>query len=108
MDEIHLGMVETCDQLLRLLTGRRAFEVGAEQQEAALEALDLLASLEGWLKSSAGQELPVLPDAALEQLRHRALVLKHVAPVLALLVAQGFLKEKQPQGAAVGFGMMCR
>ena len=104
MEEIHLEMVETRDQLLRLLTGRRALEGGPEQQEAALEALDLLARLEGWLKSCAGQVLPVAPAVAFEQLRHRALVLKHVAPVLALLVAQGFIKGQQPQGAAVGLG----
>lgn len=89
MDEIHLSMVAICDRLLLLMTGKTPLE--GIDQEAALEAIELLMKLEGWLKNDASATLSPLVEEALTQITHRVHVLQHVQPVTDLLTAQGWL-----------------
>lgn len=90
MDTVITTMIATCDRLLMLLTGRTATS-NATEQEAALEAIELLGRVESFLLTSASAGLPPLEDAALETLKHRTKVLEHVSDVLTVLKQQGLL-----------------
>lgn len=92
MHAIHTEMVAVCDRLLTLLTGRDPLQ--GIDQDAALDAIELLIQLEGWLKSNAASPLPPLEEEALAALTHRVQVLEHVQPVIELLTARGWLPAK--------------
>jgi len=89
MDKLHTTMVDTCDRLLSLLTGPEAV-ADPMAAEAALEAIELLQVLEGYLKGTADR-LPI--DAALfRPSRHQAEVSNHVTDVFRVLNEQGFCR----------------
>lgn len=90
MDSVYAEMVAACDRLLLLVTGATALS-SPEGQEAALEAIELLAKLEGWLKSNLNSEPPMLSEEGLRSLVHRTKVLEHLAPVFDALRQRGFL-----------------
>lgn len=89
MDAVHTEMVAVCDRLLTLLTGKNPLQ--GIDKDAALDAIELLIQLEGWLKSNAASPLPPLEEEALTQLKHRVQVLQHVQPVIDLLATEGWL-----------------
>ncbi|GEM_PF-5375264 len=95
MDEIHISMVAVCDRLLMLMTGKTPLE--GIDREAALEAIELLMNLEGWLKHDSSAALPPLVEEALAQITHRVHVVQHIQPVIDLLAAQGWLPIAFPE-----------
>ena len=95
MDEIHLSMVAVCDRLLLLMTGKTPLE--GIDRDAALEAIELLMKLEGWLKNDSSAALPPLVEEALAQITHRVHVVQHIQPVIDLLAAQGWLPITFPE-----------
>lgn len=98
MDAVHTEMVAVCDRLLTLLTGKDPLE--GDDKDAAHEAIDLLMTLEGWLKMKAGSSLPPLEEEALAQLIHRVRVLDHLKPVIDVLGQQGWLPVLASSAAA--------
>lgn len=78
-------MVRSCDRLLQLLTGPQAITDPAAI-EAALEAIELLRVLEGYLKG-AGERFAI-SAATFDNLEHRTAVLGHIADVVAELREQ--------------------
>jgi len=89
MDAVHTEMVAVCDRLQTLLTGKNPLQ--GIDKDAALDAIELLIQLEGWLKSNAAAPLPPLEEEALALITHRVKVLEHVKPVLDLLASDGWL-----------------
>lgn len=89
MDAVYAEMVAACDRLLLLVTGPRALS-SAEGQAAALETIELLAKLEGWLKSNLDSPPPMLAEEGLQTLQHRVQVLDHLTPVLSALQEIGY------------------
>jgi len=88
MDIVHEKMVDACERLLRLTTGKNAL-TSTEELDAASEAIELLIQLEGWLKSDADTPPPHLEQESLALLQHRIKVLEHLAEVMVAFAERG-------------------
>lgn len=90
MNNLHQEMVDTCERLLNLLTGRAP--IRGEDAEAALCAIELLSQLESYLRISAEAPLPTDAQEAIDSLAGRLKVIAYLEPVLTILVANGQLR----------------
>lgn len=87
MDKLHTTMVNTCDRLLRLLTGPQALQ-DPVAANAALQAIELLQVLESRLRGATGKE--GIASDGFEHFLHDDRVSDYVAEVFGVLREEGY------------------